>query len=51
MLGMLALSLIALVPFIGPLVALILSLFSAGALLLIFFHFAFPHEGHTSEML
>lgn len=51
MLGMLAFSLIALVPFIGLFVVLVLSLFSAGALLLIFFHFAFPHEERTSELL
>ncbi len=51
MLGMLALSLIALVPFVGLLVALSLSLFAAGALLLIFFHFAFPHEEITPELL
>jgi hypothetical protein len=51
MLGMLALSLIALLPFVGPFVALFLSLFTAGALLLIFFHFAFPHEEYTSELL
>lgn len=50
-LGMLALSLIALAPAIGPFVVLFLTIFSAGALLLIFFNFAFPHEDHTSEML
>src|SRR3989344_426439 len=43
-LGMLALSLIALVPVIGWLVVLFLSAFTAGALLLLFFHFAFPQE-------
>jgi|SRR3989344_4452483 len=50
-LGMLALSLIALVPVVGLFVVLIFSLFSAGALLQIFFHFAFPHEDHTEELL
>ena len=50
-LGMLALSLVALVPVFGLFVVLILSLFTAGALLLIFFHFAFPHEEHTPELL
>ena len=50
-LGMLALSLIALVPVIGLFVALLLTIFSAGALLQLFFHFAFPHEEHTPEML
>lgn len=51
MLGMLALSLIALLPYVGIFVVLVLTLFSAGALLLIFFHFAFPHENHTPELL
>lgn len=51
MLGMLALSLVALLPYIGVFVVLILTLFSAGALLLIFFHFAFPHEEITPELL
>lgn len=51
MLGMLALSLIALLPFIGLLVVAILTLFSAGALLLIFFQYAFPHEATTTELL
>ena len=50
-LGMLALSLISLVPFIGTFVVLLLAMFCAGALLLLFFHYAFPHEEHTSEML
>lgn len=50
-LGMLILSLIAFVPVAGPLVTLFLTFFSAGALLLIFFNFAFPHEEQTPEML
>ncbi|MCX6787341.1 MAG: hypothetical protein NTY93_02340 [Candidatus Kaiserbacteria bacterium] len=49
--GMLALSFIALVPFIGPLAMLLLTTFSTGALLLVFFNFAFPREGQTSELL
>lgn len=49
--GMLALSLITLIPIIGPFVLLFFTIFSAGALLLIFFDFAFPHDDHTSEML
>ena len=49
--GMLALSLIALLPYVGLFVVLIFTLFSAGALLLIFFHFAFPHEDLTPELL
>ena len=51
MLGMLGFSLIALVPYAGPLVVLTFSLFSAGALLQIFFHSSFPHEDHTPELL
>lgn len=50
-LGMLALSLIALVPVVGPIVLTSLIFFSAGALLLIFFHFAFSREVHTPEIL
>ncbi len=50
-LGMLALSLVALVPYAGYLVVLTLAFFSAGALLQIFFHTAFPHEDHTAELL
>jgi len=49
--GMLAFSLIALVPFVGLFVMFLLASFSAGALLLIFFHFAFPHEEQTQELL
>lgn len=49
--GMLVLSLSALVPLIGPFVLFFLTVFSAGALLLIFFNFAFPHEEQTAEML
>lgn len=51
MLGMLALLLAAFVPYIGLLAVLVFSLFSAGALLQIFFHFAFPHEERTPELL
>jgi hypothetical protein len=50
-LGMLALSLVALVPFIGMFIMLLLTTFSAGALGLIFFNFAFPHEGQTAELV
>lgn len=49
--GMLALSLIALIPTIGPLTVLFFTMFSSGALLLLFFHFAFPREEPTPEML
>lgn len=50
-LGMLALSLISLVPFIGPLILFLFTAFTAGALLLVFFAFAFPHEERTPGML
>jgi uncharacterized protein involved in cysteine biosynthesis len=43
-LGMLALSLITLVPVVGMAAAILLTVFSAGALMQIFFDFAFPHE-------
>ncbi|MEK7515923.1 MAG: hypothetical protein AAB555_03320 [Patescibacteria group bacterium] len=49
--GMLALSLIALVPYIGVFIALLLTMYTSGALLLVFFNFAFPHEENTPEML
>ncbi|MDP2655507.1 MAG: polymer-forming cytoskeletal protein [bacterium] len=49
--GMLALSLIALVPYIGVFVVLLFTMFTSGALLLIFFNFAFPHEENTPELL
>ncbi|MFZ1075767.1 MAG: hypothetical protein WAN50_05335 [Minisyncoccia bacterium] len=49
--GMLALSLIAFIPVVGLLVVILLATFAAGALSRIFFTFAFPHEGYTSEML
>ena len=49
--GMLGLSLIALLPIIGPFVGILLTLFSAGALLELFFHFAFPHDEQTPELL
>lgn len=43
--GMLALSLIAFVPVIGFIAVLLFTTFSTGALLQIFFNFAFPREG------
>lgn len=49
--GMLALSLLALVPFVGLLIVFFFTIFSAGALLLLFFNFAFPREERTPEML
>ena len=51
MLGMLALSLITLVPIAGPFMAFLLTMFAAGALLQIFFHFAFPREEQAPEMI
>ncbi len=50
-LGMLALSFIILVPFIGGFVVFLLTLFTAGTLLRLFFHFAFPHEESTTPEL
>ena len=49
-LGMLMLSIIAFIPLIGLFVLLCLTTFSAGALLLIFFNFAFPHETQTVDL-
>lgn len=50
-LGMLALSLIALIPVIGLFAVSLLTLFSAGTLLQIFFQFAYPREERTAQML
>jgi hypothetical protein len=49
--GMLTLSLISLVPFVGLPIVFFFTIFSAGALLLVFFNFAFPRDEQTSEML
>lgn len=49
--GMLILSLITLVPVVGPLSVFALMIFSAGTLLSLFFDFAFPNEDRTPEML
>ena len=49
-LGMAILSLITLVPFIGLPLVLLLTLFSVGTLLRIFFHFAFPHDEQTDDL-
>lgn len=43
-LGMTVVSLIALIPVVGFLAVLFLACFSAGTLLQMFFHFAFPHD-------
>lgn len=51
MLGMLALSLVTLIPVIGFFIVLLLTIFTTGALLQLFFHFAFPGEEHTPELL
>lgn len=50
-LGMLVFSVIALVPIIGFLGVFLLTIFTAGVLLQIFFHFAFPHDEQTPELL
>ncbi len=49
--GMLALSLVSLIPILGPLVIGLLMIFTAGVLLQLFFSFAFPHEDRTAQML
>jgi len=50
-LGMLAFSLIALVPIVGWIIAIFLASFSAGALLILFFQFAFAQDEQTPELL
>ena len=50
-LGMAVLSVVLLVPYIGLIIVLVLTLFSAGTLLQLFYRFAFPHEEETVEML
>ena len=50
-LGMFIFSLITLVPFVGFFAVFLLTTFSAGALLIVFFNFAFPREEQTSELL
>lgn len=50
-LGMLAFSLIALIPFIGLFIVFLLTVFTAGALLQILFSFAFPHEEQIDELI
>ena len=49
--GMLLLSLLTLVPFIGAVIIFAAVTFTAGALLQIFFSFAFPSESRTIEMV
>ncbi|MFA7302242.1 MAG: hypothetical protein WC030_00640 [Candidatus Paceibacterota bacterium] len=48
-LGMLGLSLVALVPIVGGLLVGVLTAFTAGTLLTLFFGFAFPHGESESE--
>ena len=50
-LGMAVFSFVSLVPFVGLPIVLLVTFFSAGTLLQLFFHFAFPHEAETPEML
>ncbi len=49
--GMAVLSVILLVPFVGVPLVLLLTIFSAGTLLQMFYHFAFPHDEHTPGLL
>ncbi|MFH1178288.1 MAG: hypothetical protein V1711_00995 [bacterium] len=50
-LGMLALSLISLIPFVGLFIVILLTTFSTGTLLLIFFNFAFPRDKQIFDLL
>jgi hypothetical protein len=50
-LGMLVFSLLTLIPYIGTLAIALLTAYTLGALSLLFFHFAFPHEEETPELL
>lgn len=50
-LGMLALSLITLLPIFGPVIVLLFMTFTAGTLVSIAFHAAFPRDDHTIESL
>ena len=47
--GMLILSLLTLIPYVGFLAVFLLTALSAGTILLICFHFAFPHDDQESE--
>ena len=49
--GMLLLSLIALVPFVGAFVAFILTAFTAGILFLVAYRFAFPYDSLEDEVI
>lgn len=49
--GMLALMIISLVPVIGPTIVSLLSLYTTGVLLQLFFRFAFPHEDETPALV
>lgn len=50
-LGMFLLSIISLLPLVGMLAAFLLMMFAAGALLLLFFQFAFPHEEDSNSLV
>lgn len=49
--GMFVLSLITLIPIIGPAIAFFLMLFTAGSLILLFFQLAFPQEDSNLELV
>ncbi|HUY62426.1 MAG TPA: hypothetical protein VMV50_01375 [Candidatus Paceibacterota bacterium] len=49
-LGMFALSLIALLPLLGSLIVSLFTSFAAGTLLLLFFHAVFPRDDHPSVL-
>lgn len=50
-LGMLILSVLTLVPYVGLIIVFLVTAFAAGTLLIIFFQFAFPHEVDTTQLL
>lgn len=49
--GMLILSFITLIPFVGTPLMFLLATYEVGVLLQIFFAFAFPHEDHTAALM
>lgn len=50
-LGIFILSVLGLVPFVGGIVVFLLTIFAAGALLILFFNFAFPHDAAEDDLV
>lgn len=50
-LGMLALSVIGLIPILGWIIVFLITTFTAGSLILLFFHFAFPKDSRKSDLV